>query len=92
MHSSKGLAFPVVFIPKLGYLPNRAGEVADEARLLYVATTRAIERLVLIRVLRIILLLSAPPDRVNTDLTTSIERIGGSTYANYPPRRWFDGR
>ncbi|MEO0770387.1 MAG: 3'-5' exonuclease [Cyanobacteria bacterium J06649_4] len=47
MHSSKGREFPVVFIPGLGYLPNRAGEVADEARLLYVAMTRAIERLVL---------------------------------------------
>ncbi len=34
MHSSKGLEFPVVFIPGLGYLPNRTGEVADEARLL----------------------------------------------------------
>ena len=47
MHSSKGLEFPVVFIPGLGYLPNRAGEVGDEARLLYVAMTRAIEQLVL---------------------------------------------
>ena len=45
MHSSKGLEFPVVFIPGLGYLPNRSGEVADEARLLYVAMTRAIEML-----------------------------------------------
>ena len=27
----------------MGYLPNRHGEVADEARLLYVAMTRAIE-------------------------------------------------
>lgn len=47
MHSSKGLEFPVVFIPGLGYLPNRTGEIADEARLLYVAMTRAIEQLVL---------------------------------------------
>ena len=35
--------FPVVFIPGVGFLPNRHGEVADEARLLYVAMTRAIE-------------------------------------------------
>ena len=47
MHASKGLEFPVVFIPGVGYLPNRYGEVADEARLLYVAMTRAIEVLVL---------------------------------------------
>ena len=47
MHSSKGLEFPVVFIPGLGYLPNRTGTVADEARLLYVAMTRAVEQLVL---------------------------------------------
>jgi hypothetical protein len=43
MHASKGLEFPVVFIPGVGFLPNRHGEVADEARLLYVAMTRAIE-------------------------------------------------
>ena len=47
MHTSKGLEFPVVFIPGVGYLPNRYEEVADEARLLYVAMTRAIEVLVL---------------------------------------------
>lgn len=47
MHTSKGLEFPVVFIPGLGYLPNPHGEVADDARLLYVAMTRAIEMLVL---------------------------------------------
>ncbi len=47
MHASKGLEFPVVFIPGVGYLPNRYNDVADEARLLYVAMTRAIEVLVL---------------------------------------------
>lgn len=47
MHSSKGLEFPVVFIPGLGYLPTGKGTTADEARLLYVAMTRAIEVLVL---------------------------------------------
>ena len=41
MHSSKGLEFPVVFIPGLGYLPNAKGEIADEARLLYVAMTQS---------------------------------------------------
>ena len=47
MHASKGLEFPVVFIPGVGYLPNRHNTAADEARLLYVAMTRAIEVLVL---------------------------------------------
>ena len=47
MHTSKGLEFPVVFIPGVGYLPNAQGKTADEARLLYVAMTRAIETLVL---------------------------------------------
>ena len=47
MHTSKGLEFPVVFIPGLGYLPNAQGEIANGARLLYVAMTRAIEMLVL---------------------------------------------
>jgi len=47
MHSSKGLEFPVVFIPGLGYLPHAQETPADEARLLYVAMTRAIDQLVL---------------------------------------------
>ncbi|PSN15854.1 hypothetical protein C7271_20570 [filamentous cyanobacterium CCP5] len=47
MHASKGLEFSVVFIPGLGYLPNPHQSVAEEARLLYVAMTRAIEVLVL---------------------------------------------
>jgi UvrD-like helicase C-terminal domain/Nuclease-related domain/AAA domain len=47
MHSSKGLEFPVVFIPGVGFLPNRQGEIADEIRLLYVAMTRAVEQLVM---------------------------------------------
>jgi superfamily I DNA/RNA helicase len=47
MHTSKGLEFPVVFIPGLGYLPNAQGAIADETRRLYVAMTRAIEVLVL---------------------------------------------
>ena len=48
MHSSKGLEFPLVIIPGLGSLPKPGQSEADEARLLYVAMTRATERLVLI--------------------------------------------
>jgi superfamily I DNA/RNA helicase len=47
MHSSKGLEFPVVFIPGVGYLPSYYGDPTEEARLLYVAMTRAINQLVL---------------------------------------------
>ena len=45
MHSSKGLEFPVVFIPGVGFMPNKSQAIADEARLLYVAMTRATEYL-----------------------------------------------
>lgn len=48
MHSSKGLEFPFVIIPGLGSLPKEGKSEADEARLLYVAMTRATERLLLI--------------------------------------------
>lgn len=48
MHSSKGLEFPCVLIPGLGSLPKDGKDEAEEARLLYVAMTRATERLVLI--------------------------------------------
>lgn len=48
MHSSKGLEFPFVIIPGLGSLPKPGQSEADEARLLYVAMTRATERLLLI--------------------------------------------
>ncbi len=47
MHSSKGLEFPTVFIPGLGYLPNRHSTPVEEARLLYVAMTRAVNQLIL---------------------------------------------
>jgi superfamily I DNA/RNA helicase len=46
-HSSKGLEFPAVFIPFLESLPHRVDEVAGEAKLLYVAMTRAMDRLLL---------------------------------------------
>jgi superfamily I DNA/RNA helicase len=45
MHSSKGLEFPVVFIPGVGFMPNRSEAITDEARLLYVAMTRATDYL-----------------------------------------------
>jgi superfamily I DNA/RNA helicase len=48
MHSSKGLEFPFVIIPGLGSLPKEGQSEADEARLLYVAMTRATEHLLLI--------------------------------------------
>jgi superfamily I DNA/RNA helicase len=47
MHSSKGLEFPLVVIPGLGYMPHAKEDFAAEARLLYVAMTRAIEQLIL---------------------------------------------
>lgn len=47
MHASKGLEFPVVAIAGLGHMPYRAEQEAEDARLLYVAMTRATERLVL---------------------------------------------
>ena len=47
MHSSKGLEFAVVFIPHLGQMPGN-NEQESEGRLLYVAMTRATERLVLL--------------------------------------------
>jgi hypothetical protein len=47
MHSSKGLEFPVVFIPGVGYLPNQYSAPEEEARLLYVAMTRAIDQLIM---------------------------------------------
>lgn len=45
MHSSKGLEFPVVFIPGVGFMPMQSQESVDEARLLYVAMTRATDYL-----------------------------------------------
>lgn len=45
MHSSKGLEFPVVFLPCLDSMPAPSMDVAAEAKLLYVAMTRAMERL-----------------------------------------------
>lgn len=47
MHASKGLEFPVVAVPGVGQMPEEGEEVGDEARLFYVAATRATQRLIL---------------------------------------------
>jgi hypothetical protein len=47
MHSSKGLEFGLVFLPELCAMPNRHQSEEEEARLLYVAMTRALESLVM---------------------------------------------
>ncbi|WP_310271798.1 3'-5' exonuclease [Pseudomonas sp. 3296] len=48
IHSSKGLEFGVVIIPELHEMPKKGEDEADEARLLYVAMTRTIDRLIMI--------------------------------------------
>ncbi|MDB9513871.1 3'-5' exonuclease [Kamptonema animale CS-326] len=45
IHSSKGLEFSVVFIPGIGFMPTQSQSIADEARLLYVGMTRAMDYL-----------------------------------------------
>lgn len=45
-HSSKGLEYPIVVIPGAGLLPTPADASQDEARLLYVAMTRATSQLI----------------------------------------------
>lgn len=47
MHSSKGLEFPLVCIPGIGAPANNDANLQDEARLLYVAMTRATRELVM---------------------------------------------
>ena len=47
MHASKGLEFPVVAIAGVGQMPREGEEPADEAKLFYVAATRATQKLVL---------------------------------------------
>jgi hypothetical protein len=47
MHSSKGLEFPLVCIPGVGALAKEDDDIEDEARLLYVAMTRATSELVM---------------------------------------------
>jgi len=45
MHVSKGLEFPVVAVMGVGQMPRAGEEAADEARLFYVAATRATHKL-----------------------------------------------
>lgn len=47
MHASKGLEFPVVAVSGVGQMPAEGADEADEARLFYVATTRATQRLII---------------------------------------------
>jgi hypothetical protein len=47
MHSGKGLEFAQVFVPALCAMPASDQPVEEEARLLYVAMTRALESLVM---------------------------------------------
>ena len=46
MHSSKGLEFPIVAVSGVGRMPDQNGNEVDEAKLLYVAMTRATEKLI----------------------------------------------
>lgn len=46
MHASKGLEFPVVAIPGVGTMPVPGEDEKDEARLFYVAATRATHKLI----------------------------------------------
>ncbi len=45
MHASKGLEFPVVALPGVGRMPEEGHSEIDEARLFYVAATRATQML-----------------------------------------------
>jgi superfamily I DNA/RNA helicase len=45
MHVSKGLEFPVVALSGVGQMPGDGQDEAEEARLFYVAATRATQRL-----------------------------------------------
>ncbi len=47
MHSSKGLEFPTVAVSGIGYMPGKNTDPVTEAKLLYVAMTRATENLLL---------------------------------------------
>ena len=47
MHVSKGLEFPVVALPGVGQMPATGEDEQEEARLFYVAATRATQRLMI---------------------------------------------
>jgi hypothetical protein len=46
MHASKGLEFPVVALPGVGEMPELGEDPQDEARIFYVAATRATHHLI----------------------------------------------
>ncbi|MFZ2854395.1 MAG: ATP-binding domain-containing protein [Rhodocyclaceae bacterium] len=48
MHSCEGLEFPLVAIPGVGLLGEQADRKDEDARLLYVAMTRATRELVVV--------------------------------------------
>jgi hypothetical protein len=45
MHASKGLEFPIVALPGVGYMPAQGEDEKEAARVFYVAATRATQRL-----------------------------------------------
>lgn len=47
MHACKGLEFPVVALMGIGEMPGEDGDAREEARLFYVAATRATHKLIL---------------------------------------------
>ncbi|MDP3250885.1 MAG: 3'-5' exonuclease [Hydrogenophaga sp.] len=47
MKVSKGLEFPVVALPGVGYMPAAGQDEKEEARILYVAATRATQKLLI---------------------------------------------
>lgn len=47
MHVSKGLEFPVVAVSGAGHMPEDGHDETEEARLFYVAATRATQRLII---------------------------------------------
>ena len=47
MHASKGLEFPLVALPGIGQMPAAGDDEHEEARIFYVAATRATQRLVI---------------------------------------------
>ena len=47
MHVSKGLEFPVVALPGVGQMPTAGEDEHEEARLFYVAATRATHKLMI---------------------------------------------
>jgi len=63
MHSSKGLEFPLICIPGIGAECATSTSAQDEARLIYVAMTRATDRLIMAHSVD-----SVISDKLNRDL------------------------